>query len=354
MRSLWKVGAFLIVVVLVAAACNGDDGTTTPKEEKELLELTAATPFPGGIDFYQLYVAQERGYFADEGLSVTVEPVDGGGATLQQLIVGNADMALPSPGPFMAAVGEGADLLSVYVTKQKNVFSLQTLADSDIQSVEDLRGKTIGVSALTSGEVPFTKALLAQAAGLKQGDDYEFLEVGQGGPEAIALERGEIYAMATSFSAFASLKARGLEFRDLTPPDFPDLFDNPIIVTREFTEENPDAVVGIGRALARATVWSMENPPEATLEITGKYFPEEIEDMEYATALLTEAQALMELPPEANGQWGVHTSGVERYIDFILAAGPLFEGEAEPKRVDPAVFTNEFIDEMNDFDPNDL
>lgn len=342
--------AVLLAFGVAAAACGGDgDGIEdTAPPAPELIELTAATPFPSGITFYPLYVAEERGYFAEEGLTVTTEPVDGSGATLQQLLAGQADIAIPSPGPFMQAVSEGADIVSVYTMYQSNVFSLQTLADSDAHTLGDLEGQTVGVGSIEGGETPFVRALLAQAAGLQEGD-YELLEVGDGGTAAVALERGEIAAYAAAFVDVAIMRLRGVELRDLLPADFPSLFDTLVVVRRELVDQQPEVVEGLGRALARATAWSMQNPPEETIEVTSSFFPEEKEDLEFSVALLEETQRLFELPAEANGQWGIHlTEGVQTYMDFLIAAGELEE------RVDPGIFVNDFVDAYNAFDPADL
>jgi ABC-type nitrate/sulfonate/bicarbonate transport system substrate-binding protein len=126
-------------------------------------------PFPSGAVFYPLFVAQEKGWFAEEGIEVTVEPVDGSGATIQQLAAGQAQVAVPSPGPFMQAVARGEDLRSVYTLYQSNVFSIQAPADSDIRSLADLEGKTVGVGALDGGETPFVRAALKEVADLDEG-----------------------------------------------------------------------------------------------------------------------------------------------------------------------------------------
>ena len=355
-----QVRALLILLVAaltaIGAGCGGDDDgaadqtpatTATTTEERETIELTATIPFPSGVAFYPLYVAQARGYFEEEGLSVKVEPVDGSGATLQQLLAGNADFALPSPGPFMQSVARDADLISVYTLYQQNVFSVQTLDDSEIQSLADLKGKTVGVGALDGGETPFVKAALAEAAGLKEGD-YKLLAVGDGGAATVALQRGDVAAYAAAFPDVAIMRLRGLELRNLLPDDFQSFFDSLVVVQRDFAADNPDAIAGLGRALAKATVWGLENP-EGVVDITSKAFPEEADDREFTIALLKETQSLYELPGGEDDKWGYAEPGaVERYMSFLVEQGEL----KEP--VDTGIFVNEHVDEYNDFDRGGL
>lgn len=355
MNLRWLVPALAAALLALAVGCGGEEeegeetegaATTATAAEKEPLALTATIPFPSGVAFYPLFVAQERGYFEEEGLSVEVQPVDGSGATIQQLLAGNADFALPSPGPFMQSVARGADIVSVYTLYQQNVFSVQTLADSDVQSLADLRGKTVGVGALDGGETPFVKAALSEEAGLKE-RDYKLLAVGDGGSATVALRRGEAAAYAAAFPDVAIMRLRGLELRNLLPPEFQSFFDSLVVLPREFVDENPEAVEGLGRALAKATVWGLDNP-EGVVDITTKSFPEEAEDREFTLALLKETQSLYRLP-SGEEDWGfADPEAVERYMGFLVEQGEL----EEP--VDADVFVNDFVEEYNDFDRGGL
>lgn len=353
------------VAALLAAGCGGDDeddgsgagadpAATTVETQgdggetaaREPVELTVAIPFPSAIAFYPLYVAQERGYLEEEGITLRIEPVDGSGATLQLLQAGQADVALPSPGPFLQAGQRGAELVSVYTLYQSNVFSVQTLDDSEIDSLDDLRGETVGVGSLDGGETPFVRAALADA-GLEEGD-YELLAVGDGGTAALALRGGDVAAYSAAFPDVAIMRLRGLELRDILSEEFRNFFDSLVVVDRTMVEEQPEVVEGLGRALAKATVWGMENQEE-TVEIAGEAFPEEIEDGDFALALLRETQSLFELPDEADDRWGYATpEAVDRYTTFLVEQGEL---EEEPP---DDVFVNDFVDAYNDFTEDDL
>ena len=337
--------AALALAIAVVAAPTPAIGSAPPADTQpaELTELTATIPFPSGAVFYPLFVAEDLGYFADEGLTVSVEALDGSGAIMQSILSGQAEVGLPSPGPFLQGVNEGADLLSVYTLFQSNVFALVTLADSGITSLEDLEGQTIGVGTIDGGEVPFVRAMLSQEAGLEEEDDYELLPVGDGGTAAVALEDGEVAAYAAAFPDVAILKLRGLDVVDLISDDFASFFDSLFVMQREFVEENPQIVEGFGRAIARATQWGFDNPDEV-IDITSQEFPEEAEDRELTQAFLDETIALFELPPEADGQFGYAVpEAVDRYVGFLVEQGEL---DTAP---DTSVFVNDFVAAYNDF-----
>lgn len=344
MRLRTLIGPVLAALLLgVAAGCGGDDDAAGGETRK----LTVAIPFPSGAVFYPLFVAQENGYFAEEGIEVTVEPVDGSGATIQQLAAGQADVAVPSPGPFMQAVARGEDLRSVYTLYQSNVFSIQVKDDSEVQSLEELRGKTIGVGALDGGETPFVKAVLQEAAGLGDGD-YELLAVGDGGQAAVALNKGDVDAYASAFVDVAILKLRGVQLRNILPDDFQNFFDTVFVFKGDVVEDEADMIEGFGRAIAKATVWGRDNAA-GVVDITSKSFPEEAEDKAFTQALVEETQALYELPEEADGRWGYAVPEfVERYMSFLVEQGELEE------EVDTDVFVNEHVDAYNDFDEDEV
>jgi NitT/TauT family transport system substrate-binding protein len=345
-----RVRAILLLllgtVLLVGAGCGGDDDDEGAGGD-ETTSLTVVIPFPSGAVFYPLFVAQENGYFAEEGIEVTVEPVDGSGATIQQLAAGQAQVAVPSPGPFMQAVARGEDLRSVYTLYQSNVFSVQVAANSEIQSLADLEGKTVGVGALDGGETPFVKAALKEAADLDEGD-YELLAVGDGGQAVVALNRGDVDAYASAFVDVAIMKLRGVELRNILPEEFQNFFDTVFVFKSDFADDNPEVIEGFGRAIAKGTVWGLDNAA-AVVDITSKSFPEEAEDKEFTRALVEETTTLYELPEEADGQWGYSVPDfVERYMNFLVEQGEL----DEPVETD--IFSNEHVEAYNDFDEDEL
>jgi NitT/TauT family transport system substrate-binding protein len=248
----------------------------------------------------------------------------------------------------MSAVLEGADLTSVYTLYQSNVFSVVTETDSDVGGLADLEGETIGVGSKEGGETDFLKALLSAEQGWQEGEDYDLLAVGDGGSATVAIEGGEIPAYAASFPDVAIMRLRGLELRNIVPPDFQGFFDSTVVWQTDRVDQNPDLIEGFGRALAKATIFGLENPEE-TLDITAKAFPEEAGDREFALALLKETQSLFELPPAADGQYGyADPEAVEGVTNYLVETGQL------PERPPEGIFSNEFVDAFNEFDKSEV
>lgn len=347
------IGLMAALTALALAGCGDDDdggggGQGGGGNAGEITELTATIPFPSGIVFYPLFVAEENGYLEEEGLSLTVEPVEGSGPVIQQVLTGRAELGLGTPSDTFSAILEGADLKSVYTMYQSNVFSVVSQPGEGHDDIASLEGETIGVGSKEGGETDFLTALLSAEQGWKQGEDYELLAVGDGGSATVALEGDDVPAYAASFPDVAIMRLRGVELQNIVPETFQGFFDSTVVMQGQYIEENPDVVEGLGRALAKATVFGMENPEE-TLDVVAKAFPEEAGDREFALALLKETQSLFELPPAADGQWGyADPEAVEAVEDYLVETGQL------PEPVEEEVFINDYVEAFNQFDENEV
>lgn len=350
----WGALAIAGALALTLGACGSADDsgssaspTSAPTESpQEPVELTAILAAPSGIAFYPLIVAEAKGYYGDN-VSVRVEAADGSGAALQQVLAGQADICVCSPGPSLKAVEEGANLVSIYTLYQSDVFSLVTTPDTGVTTAEDLRGKVIGVDAIGAGAESWVVPLMS-ASGLQVGTDYEILATGPGAAPISAFNRGEIQAYAAAFIDTAVLRLRGLDLTTVTLPGSEIFFDATLVMKKEFVDGNPGAIEALGRGVAMATVFGESNPQEV-LSIIGEWSPDETADMPFAEALLAETQSLFALPAGADGQWGY---SVPARHDALIAA--FVEQGFLETAVSPSFFDNQFVPAYNDFDPNSL
>lgn len=355
MKLLMMIG----VLALAAAACGDDDGGDSgdgaPDEQvaadddaAEAASLTVATPFPSGLAFPDLYIADAQGYFAEENLEVTVEPLDGSGATLQALETDSADVAVPSPGPVMQGVQQGAEITSIFTSYHSGIFSVVTTPDSGIEELADLQGASVGVGALDGGEVPVVTAMLADA-GLEEGTDYELLAVGDGGTALTALRNGDVAAYGAAFIDVLIIEGSGQELVDLTPEQFVTGTDVHFAVGNDMLADESDIAARFTRALAKGAAWLQANPDEALDVVCGE-FPEECEDEEFARDILDAVIELETLPESADGQYGyTDLDNLQVFADTLAEEGEL-EGEIDVTEM----FSNEFIEEANDFGESDL
>lgn len=340
LRKILAVGLAAACALALSACGGGDD------EKSGAKEIVVMLPAPSGIAFYPVVVANARGYYGDD-IKIRTETADGSTAALQQVLSGQADVCLCSPGPALSAVNGGAKVQSIYTMYQSDVFSLITEEGSETTDIEDLRGKTIGVDVRNGGAESWAVALLS-AAGLTVDEDYELIATGAGAAPITAFRRDEIVAYAAAFTDVATLEARDFATAAIALPGSEAYFDTMLVVSNDMVKDSPEMVETLGRGTAMATVWGIENP-DGVLDIVEEIFPEEVQDRPFAEALLDATINLFALPDEANGAWGTQVE--ERYT--TLTESLVAEDYLE-KMPDLAFFNNEFVPAFNEFEDSDL
>ncbi len=291
------------------------------------------------------------GYWKAENLDVEVTTLEGSTAGLQQLAAGNIQFATVGPEVALIAREKGVKVKSFYVVSGVTIFRVVVPRDSAIQSVGDLRGKTIGVSSMASGAVPVARALLA-SGGLDSDKDVKWIAVGTGAPAAVALNGKSVDAMALWGDFQASLENRGLQFREITAPFMKDLLGQVVIARDDFLVEHPQVAAAFARGLAKATLFGFSNP-EAAVRLHWKMYPQS------RPAGTDDARVLKEAIHVFNGRfesqrvdnredkrWGWSSAAQWQRLFNIYKDQKLIQGTIDPNDV----FTSSLIDEVNRFD----
>ncbi len=110
-------------------------------------------------------VARAGGHFQKHGLDVELVYTRGGNAAMQALVGGAVDYAATALDVAIQAYAKGADIRRFAVTGRLPLFALATAPKTaaQIQSVKDLEGKTVGISALGNADHALLLFLLKQA-----------------------------------------------------------------------------------------------------------------------------------------------------------------------------------------------
>ncbi|WP_082585738.1 ABC transporter substrate-binding protein [Hydrogenophaga sp. Root209] len=161
--------AIAFALAMLVAGCAG-----LPAPVPATPEPLRVIVFPGGFN-WPIWVAQQRGYFGQQGLAVQVTPTPNSTFQLKGLIQGDFDLAMTAIDNVIAyregqgeAGIDGPDLVAVMGAD--NGF-LRLVGAPDIASIADLRGKTLSVDALTTGYA-FVLLEMLDRNGLKLDRDY--------------------------------------------------------------------------------------------------------------------------------------------------------------------------------------
>lgn len=331
---------------------GGDGGTeTTTAEASGPTKVKVFFPFRETLFYRYFSVAEAQGYFEDEGLEVEFQDGGGGTGAIQQVIAGNGEVAQAPASDVLVGMLKQPGLKAFYGIGNVNIFDIVVPADSDIDSVEDLEGKTVGVTEFASGEVPYVRAALANA-GLTFDGDVKIQAVTDSPPSILrAFEDGDIDAFSGSSFETTPLTVAGFEWKSIMPDELLQVPSNTLAAFDEMFEsdEGRASLVGLARAFSRGEHFAEANP-EAGLCISKQAVPEDHEDPDFARVFydVTTEQT----KAEDTDRWGESNLDEWKRLQEILTAEDS-DGEAvlaQPIDDLEDRVTNELIDEINDWD----
>ncbi|WP_299649487.1 ABC transporter substrate-binding protein [uncultured Tateyamaria sp.] len=305
---------------------------------QDMRDITFVQPSPSAINSFPVFVAIGEGFFADEGLNVTVEAINGSGAVIQALSAGQAQFGRPGPGPILAARSRGVEVVHIYNVAARSNFGIAVQEGSDIQDIEGLRGKVIGTGTADGAEVGFARNVMS-GAGLTAGTDYEFLTVGDGGPATAAFLNNEIDAYSASTADTAILNQRGMAVRDITPAEFGRFFGNGIATMADTIANDRELVEAWSRAFAKGHAFALDDANrEAVLKHLADGNPQEGEDKEFQSALFDAVRSKTISTSPENGLGWYPAEVWAEWQDALVTGGEI----AAPLDDLSAAWTNEF------------
>lgn len=222
------------------------------------------------------YWAQEKGYFKDEKLDVTIDQGDGSAATVTRIMSGAYQAGFGDINAIIqnAAVKPGEAPVMVYMFYSRAPFALITKTESPIKAIKDVEGKTLGSPAGAAALKVF--AALAKKNGI---DDRKvsWTNMAPNLQEQMLL-RGEVAASAVfSATSYMNLVAQKVDpdkdIRWFYYSDYGvDLYSNGVMVSHQLLNTNPRAVSGLVRAIHRALKECI-NQPDPCIENLAKVEP---------------------------------------------------------------------------------
>lgn len=208
------------------------------------------------------FIPKYLGFFKDEDVEVTLQPTDGATQEMQLLSAGQGDAGLGAPPAVLLARNSGAKVRAIFNSIQNHGTALAVLADGPIKDAKDLKGKKIGVLSMGASRTLDGYAMV-QAAGLDPKTDVEWLPVGFGVQAAIALQRGDVQALALWDLTYADMEANGFKMRYFTFPFQEGIFGYVYVSTDEKIKARRGAIIKVLRAGAKAAHFQKANPEAA-------------------------------------------------------------------------------------------
>ncbi len=300
----------LLATVLALHGC-GEDGA----EPGASSEATLVLDFTPNAVHSGLYAALERGWFAEEGLDLTIQPPGDSTDAPKLLAAGRADFAVMDINDLGTTYERGFELLPIGALVQVPLASVIAGDADQVKRPRDLEGGEVGVTGLPSDDAVLDAVVEAD------GGNPSTIERTVIGFDAVAaLSAGRVDAVTAFWNAEGvALKELGIptrEFRigDFATEPFPELV---VVTTDELAEAEPELIDATQAGLERGYGLVAEEP-EAALDsllnaIEGLDPPTQVAEME----ALTEADAFA-----AGAQPGtLEPEGFTNWLDFAIKHG---------------------------------
>ncbi|WP_221326898.1 ABC transporter substrate-binding protein [Actinoplanes sp. L3-i22] len=250
----------MLAVILLLAGCGNDD----TDDQKQTDKVTYLTAFGAvGRDAFA-WVAQEKGYFRDAGIDVTIQLGAATGENLKVLAAGRAQFAnLDLTGTWiLAGKGQYRDVRAIAAIHQQTLVSIVSLEGYGVTKPKDLEGKQLGAATGSVNQLLFPA--YAKLAGV---DPAKVKWVNAPPAQLPALlASNRVNALSTFLIGAKGLsKAAGGKPTVVLPYSqyLPELFGNGIIAPLAITRDQPDLARRFRDAALKGLQYSLEHPEEA-------------------------------------------------------------------------------------------
>jgi putative hydroxymethylpyrimidine transport system substrate-binding protein len=327
-KRVFILFSLLFIVTMVAAvACGGDD------EPEELTKVSLALDWFPWSNHSGLYVAQERGYFEEQGLDVTIYVPGDPSTVLLTVEAGRDDFGISYQPELLLAREQGIDVVSIMAMVQHPLNSVMALTESGIVEPKDLKGMKVGAPGLPSDEALIDTMLRSQGLTI---DDVEMVNVGF---DLIpALISKNVDAIVGAYWVHESISANNqgfdLNIMRMEEHGVPDFYELVIVASEEKIADDPDVVQRFVKAVTRGYKDAIADPLDAVAVLKSVKPETDLEIENPGVALLAPLWAT------DNGVFGWQEQARwEEFAEWMVASGRLSSADDATKAYD-----NQFVE----------
>lgn len=278
MKKKFYVGLVCALMAVLLCACGNEQSkseTTGDSASKsdEKTKVTMVLDWTPNTNHTGLYVAEEKGYFADAGLEVSiVQPPDGGATDM--VASGGAEFGIDFQDTLAAAFGSDNPLpiTAVAAVMQHNTSGLVSLKEKGIDSAGKLEGHSYA-----TWDSPIEQAVLKNVVEEDGGDFGKVNLISTYVEDIVAALNADIDSVWIYYGwdgiklEQENIETNYLSFADMNPVF--DYYSPVIIANNDFLKEKPEVAKAFLDAVRKGYEYAAEQPAEAA-EILLKAAPE--------------------------------------------------------------------------------
>jgi len=332
-----KYALSLVIAAILFSACACQRAPETQPPEGKTLTFMAGYKPQANLPFVGVYVAQEKGFFAEEKLTVTIEHTAGHGEHLQLLTTGKIEVTTQDAAVLLKRRADpGLPLVSIALIGQRGQQAYVALEKSGIETPEDWGGHLIGYK----GTPPPDLLALLDAVGLEE-NDVQLVNVGFD-PRVLTEGLVDIYPVYNSNEPYL-LEKWGYTLRQWEAADYGiETLGLTYVTTPEIIEKDPERITRFLRASMRGIAYAEAHPEEA-VDIVMHYAGPETDPEAMRFMLETELQ---DAHSDVTERYGI---GWQTEAQWQALHDTLLQYQALSTPVDiKDTFTNQFLEQPED------
>jgi NitT/TauT family transport system substrate-binding protein len=258
----------LCLLIVALGGCSPSQPTPTPTPPAPE-KITLAMGFVPNVQFAPFYVAEDKGYFAEQNLAVHFDY--GMETDLLKLVgVGELQFAVASGDQVILARAQGLPVVYVLNWYRRFPVCVVSLKEKSIKGANDLVGKRVGIPATEGASYIGWRALL-HAEGMDEAQ-VNLQVIGYTQVASLTEDRVDA-AVCYALNEPVQLGQAGYSIDVMYVADYTDLISNGLITNEQTITERPELVQRLVRAVLRGLECTIEHPDEA-FAICKQYVPE--------------------------------------------------------------------------------
>jgi len=264
----------VISIVVVIAGCT-TTSVTTPTGQTSLpapTKVSVALDWVPWSEHVGVFIAKEKGYFAEEGVDAELRIPPDPSTILQTVAAGRDDFGINSQHDLLVARDHDLPIVSITALIQHPVSAIITLKDSRIEEPKDLVGKKIGWTGVPQHEKMLDTILKKQGKSLK---DVEMINVGFDLIPALISKKVDAIAMGYWVYESIVIEKQGfsVNIMKVNEHGLPDFYELVFITSEDKIKNDPELVEKFVRAVKRGYEDAIKDP-QGAVQLLKKVNPE--------------------------------------------------------------------------------
>lgn len=346
-RRRIALAVLAVVVLVVVAACGGSSSSTSTAGEPMTVpaqpaEVKVALDWTPNTNHIGIYVAQELGYYEEQGLTVKLLPY---ASTSPETLVseGEAQFGFSYSNGIAFARAAGLDVVQVFASIGKQQYLLAYRADdASITTPKDLDGKTYAGFGTPSEESEV--ATVIKADGGK--GDFKKVVLDTAAYEAVYNGRADFTISASTWEGVeAEVNGKPMKYFDPADYGYPDNYSSTIIASNAWLTANPDVAKRFLAATQQGYQYAADNPAEAA-QLLLDANPQTLKNPEVVKRSAELLASDGYYASEAGALGTIDDTRVTTFYDFLFDNGLLTDADGKVLTTKPdwtQAYTNDYL-----------